>query len=178
MRARGAPLDLVGAVRAQLREIDPELPVYGVRNMTDVLSGQLDQPRMVSSLLSAFAVLALILVVVGVYGVIAYGVTARVREIGVRLAFGAAPRQILGLLLRQSLVPVAIGIVVGLLAAASLTRFMSSLIYGVQAIDPFIFLAVAAILALAALAASLIPAWKAPGLESTRVGPAEALRHE
>ena len=173
VRARTEPANLVEMVRAELLEIDPSQPVFSIQPMNDVLEAQLGESRMVSSLLSSFAALALILALVGVYGVIAYNVAGRTREIGTRMAFGASPAQVLGLLLRRGLLIVSIGVVLGLVAAALLTRLVSSLLYGVEALDPGIYLGIAVALAAVGLLAVLIPAWRA-----MRVQPAEALRYE
>lgn len=173
VRTQGEPADLIPAVRAELLDIDPHQPVFGIRPMSDILEAQLGQSRMVSSLLASFAALALVLAIVGVYGVIAYNVAARTREIGTRMAFGASPAQILRLLLRRGLAVIAIGIALGLAAAALLTRLMSSLLYSVKALDPGIYLAASLLLAGVGFLAVLIPAWRA-----TKVQPAQALHYE
>jgi len=141
--------------------------------MSQVVELQLENPRTVSVLLTSLAALALLLAVVGIYGVVSFTVAARTREIGVRMALGATPRQILGQLVKQSAVLLAAGLAIGLLAASSLTRLMSTLIYGIEALDPLIVLVVASILTAAALSATLIPARRA-----MRVSPSQALRYE
>jgi predicted permease len=173
IKASGAPLDLVEPIRSRLHGMDPQIPIYNVRTMSQVVELQLENPRTVSVLLTSLAALALLLAVVGIYGVVSFTVAARTREIGVRMALGATPRQILGQLVKQSAVLLAAGLAIGLLAASSLTRLMSTLIYGIEALDPLIVLVVASILTAAALSATLIPARRA-----MRVSPSQALRYE
>ncbi len=173
LRTRGEPADLIATVRAELLEVDPHQPIFGIQPLSEVAGAQLSPSRMVSSLLSSFAALALVLATLGVYGVIAYNVAARTREIGVRMALGASPGQVLGLLLKRGLLIISIGVGLGLLGAALLTRLMSSLLYGVEAIDPGIYLGVASTLGAVGTLAVLIPAWRAMKLQA-----AEALHYE
>ena len=173
IRSRRSPSDLVPVVRSVLLEVDRHQPVHGVRMMSDIVADQLDSTRLATVLLSSFAGLATLLSMVGIYGVIAFSVACRTREIATRMAFGARPGQILTGVLRSGLVTVAVGIALGLVGAASLTHLMSSLLYGLEALDPGVFTAGVALLTLVATAAMVVPAWR-----GTRVQPAQALRSE
>lgn len=173
VRSRRATSDLIPAVREVLLEIDPQQPLHEVRTLRDIVASQLDSTRLAAVLLSAFAGLATVLSMVGIYGVIAFSVACRTREIGTRMAFGARPSQILRGFLQRGLAAVATGIVLGVAGAAGMTRWMSSLLYGLEALDPAVFSAGVALLTLVATVAIVIPAWR-----GTRVHPAEALRSE
>lgn len=172
-RTSGDPLSLAAAVRGEIRQMDASLPIASVRSMNDVVAAALATPRLTGFLLGAFAAIALALAAVGIYGVLAYLVSQRTQEIGVRLALGADRTQVLGMVLRQGLSLAAIGIVAGLIGAFALTRLMRSLLYEVRPTDPTTFVAVAALLMLVALMASLLPARRA-----TKVSPVTALRAE
>jgi ABC-type antimicrobial peptide transport system permease subunit len=170
-RTTGEPLRVAGAVRDEIRQMDASLPVANVRSMNDVVAAALATPRLNGFLLGVFAAIALALAAVGIYGVLAYVVSQRTQEIGIRLAIGADRSQVLGMVLRQGLVLTAAGIVVGVIGALALTRLMQSLLYEVQPNDPVTFIAVAAALFIVALMASLMPARRA-----TKVSPTIALR--
>ena len=170
-RTTGDPLSVAGAVRNEIRQMDASLPVASVRSMNDVVAAALATPRLTGFLLGVFGAIALALAAVGIYGVLAYLVSQRTQEIGIRLAIGADRSQVLGMVLRQGLSLAAVGIVVGLIGAFALTRLMQSLLYEVRPNDPTTFVAVAAALLLIALVASFLPAWRA-----TRVSPMIALR--
>jgi predicted permease len=170
-RTTGEPLSLAGAVRAEIRNMDASLPVASVRSMNDVVAIALATPRLTGFLLGTFAAIALVLAAVGIYGVVAYTVSRRTQEIGIRMAIGADRSQVLGMVLRQGLTLACIGIGAGLTSALALTRLMESLLYGVRPNDPITFVAVAAALLTVALTASAWPAWLA-----TRVSPSLALR--
>lgn len=172
-RTTGEPLAMAGAIREQIRQLDAQLPVANVRSMRDVVSTSLATPRLTGFLLATFAAVALALAAIGIYGVLAYLVSQRTHEIGIRLAIGADRPQVLRLILGQGLRLAAAGIGVGLLAALALTRSMASLLYQVTPIDPVTFVVVPAVLAVVALAASYVPARRA-----TRVSPVIALRME
>ena len=169
-RTTGDPLSVAGAVRHEIRQMDASLPVASVRSMNDVVAAALATPRLTGFLLGVFGAIALALAAVGIYGVLAYLVSQRTQEIGIRLAIGADRSQVLGMVLRQGLSLAAVGIVVGLIGAFALTRLMQSLLYEVRPNDPITFVAVAAALLLIALAASFLPARRA-----TRVSPTIAL---
>lgn len=172
-RTSGDPMSVVGAIRSEIRQMDASLPVANVRSMDEVVAASLATPRLTGFLLSAFAAVALALAAVGIYGVIAYVVSQRQHEIGIRVAIGADRSRVLGMILTQGLLPTGIGIGVGLAGALALTRLMSSLLYGVRPNDPLTFTAVPAVLLAIALVAILLPARRA-----TNVSPMTALRSE
>jgi putative ABC transport system permease protein len=173
IKSRVESASVVKAVRTELSEIDPNQPLYGVQPFVDVISKHLDQPRMVSTLLSGFAVLGFILAVVGVYGVISYMVVAQMRDIGLRMAVGASPLQILFGVLREGLVMIGLGIGLGLVLAWNLTYLMSSQLPGIETKNPWVFAVVAVALATIAFLANLIPA-----VQAMRMHPSEILRWE
>jgi predicted permease len=169
-RTTGDPLSVAGAVRSEIRQMDASLPVASVRSMHEVVATSLATPRLTGFLLGAFAAIALALAAVGIYGVVAYLVSQRTQEIGIRLAIGADRPQVLGMVLREGLSLALVGIVAGLIGAFALTRLMQSMLYEVRPNDPLTFVAVAAALLLVALAASFLPARRA-----TKVSPTIAL---
>ena len=157
----GDPTALAAAVREALRSADPGLPPGEVRAMADVLSAAADPPRLVMLLMGVFAALALLLAVVGIYGILAYGVTQRHREIGIRMALGARPKDILGLVVGQGMGLALLGVVLGAAAAALGGRLLEALLYGVAPTDPATLATVVAVVAGAALAACAVPAGRA-----------------
>jgi len=161
------------AVREAINSLDPALPISNVRTMDEVLALAEARPRFLTMLLGMFSGLALILAAVGIYGLMAYSVTQRTNEIGIRMALGAPRSQVLGLVLRHGMTLTSIGVVVGLGGAVLLTRLMSSLLFGVSTTDLSTFTAVPLTLGLVALGACLVPARRA-----TRVDPIIALRYE
>jgi putative ABC transport system permease protein len=174
LRLAGPELSgLDAAARKAVQSVDKDLFVPRFQPMNNFLALQLAQPRFNMLLLGIFAGLALLLAAIGIYGVIAYGVTQRTREIGIRMALGAQRRDMLALVLRQSLSVVALGLVLGLVASFAATRLLASLLYGVGANDFVIYAAVLLSLGAAAILASYIPARRA-----ARVDPITALRSE
>jgi len=173
VRAAGDPMALAGSVRAAVARVDKDLPVTRVRTMDEVAGQSIAQPRFRAELVGAFAALASILASVGVFGVLAFAVSQRTREFGIRMALGARSSDVLRLVLRGGLKITAAGLAIGVAAAAALTRFLASLLFGVKPLDPIAFLAAAAILALLALVACTVPAMRA-----ARVDPAVTLRQE
>ena len=169
----GDPRRLVEAVRAEVAALDPTMPVSQVQSLDEVLSTSLAQPRFGVVLLGAFAALALGLAVVGIYGVIAYSVSLRTGEIGIRLALGARAGQVVGMVVRQGFAAALAGVGAGTVAAWYLADMVSGLLYGVEAQDPVTFAGVPALL----LAVALVACWL-PAVRATHVRPAAALRHE
>jgi len=153
--------------------MDHGVPVSQVQTMEEVVAQSTAAPRFYLLLLSAFAVVAVVLAAVGIYGVMSYSVSRRTNEIGIRMALGAKPRDVGRLIVGQGMAVAVGGAVVGLVGALGLTRLMSSLLYGVGASDPATFLVVSLLLGAVALAASYIPARRA-----TRIDPLTALRCE
>jgi putative ABC transport system permease protein len=172
-RASVEPTALTATVRTIVANADPGVPLDIVRTMNEMVAAASGQPRFRAILLTALSALALVIAIVGVYGVTSYAVVQRTRELGICLAVGAAPRDVLRLVLRRSLLLIAIGIVSGLLAAAALTRLMSDLLYGVTPLDAPTFAGVTVLLFIVAFAASYLPARRA-----TRIDPVSALRCE
>jgi putative ABC transport system permease protein len=164
---------LVAAIRGKLAELDPTLPISGILSMNTVIATSVAQPRLIMQLVSAFAVFALLLAAIGMYGVMAYSVSQRKQEMGIRMSLGAVPRDILSLVVRQGMTLAAAGTIVGVLASFALTRLLSSLLFHVRATDPFIFGFAALVLIASAFAACYIPARRA-----TRVDPIVVLRYE
>jgi predicted permease len=167
------PLALAPAARAAVRALDPNVPVYELQTMAQQVGRSLWRQRLQGQVLAVFATLALLLAVVGIYGVISYAVAQRTRELGVRLALGASRRQVLGLVLRQGASLALAGVAIGLAAAFALTRVVASLLYEVPPLDPLTFALVPLVLGAAAVLASLAPARRA-----TRVDPLIAIRND
>ena len=171
VRTASDPKGFIDSIRREILAIDAEQPIYDASTMVDVVSRSVFLPRISMLLLGAFALTALLLAVVGIYGVVSYSVTQRTRELGVRMALGAAAADTLRLVLGRSLRLVAAGTACGLVASLAVTRVMSGLLYDVSPLDPVVFVGVSLLLAGAGLVASLVPARRA-----TRVDPIEALR--
>jgi predicted permease len=167
------PASVTGAIREQVFAIDKSLPLYNIATMDQLVSNSIAQPRLNLSLIVAFAVLALALAAVGVYGVMAYVVTQRTQEFGIRMALGASPSDVLKQVFLEGGRIAALGLALGLIAALALTRLMASLLFGVKPDDPVTLGVAAALLAFVALIACYIPARRA-----TRVDPLVALRYE
>jgi ABC-type antimicrobial peptide transport system permease subunit len=173
IRTAGDPAALTADVRRALTALEPNLPYIGLKSLTDVLRPELQPRRLGASMFGAFGLLALVLAAVGLYGVVSYGVEQRTHELGVRMALGAQPRDVLRLVVRQGMTLTLIGLVIGIAAALGAARFVAHLLFGVGAADPFTFVGVGALFAAVAALASLIPARRA-----TRVDPCIALRTE
>ncbi|HEU4584128.1 MAG TPA: FtsX-like permease family protein, partial [Gemmatimonadaceae bacterium] len=171
VRTTGDPLAMASTVRRIVRTVDPELPVTHVATGESLVAQSLTGRRFDMLLLSAFAALALVLAAVGLYGLIAYSVVQRQREIGIRMAIGATPRGVVQLVLREGAWTAGIGALLGIAGAVALTRVMSSLLFGVGALDAEAFVAATALLVAVALLASWLPARRA-----ARVDPVDALR--
>jgi putative ABC transport system permease protein len=173
VQTEGAPESLAGAIREQVRALDQDQPVASVRTMSQLLDRSLSDARFNLWLLGLFAVVALFLAAIGIYGVISYSVTQRTHEIGIRLALGAQPRSVLRLVVRQGMTLVVAGIAVGVAAAWALTRLMATMLFEVRATDPMTFALIALLLMGVALVACYIPARRA-----AKVDPMVALKYE
>jgi putative ABC transport system permease protein len=167
------PLSLVPAVRRAISDLDPHVPAYQVQTFEQVVSRSLWRQRVQGQVLGVFAALALLLAAIGLYGVIAYAVAQRTRELGVRIALGATRRNVLALVMGQSARLAIAGVGIGLAGALVLSRVVASLLYGVRPIDPVTFVVAPSMLAVVALLASWLPAWRA-----TQVDPLVAMRVE
>ena len=172
-RTNGDPTALAGAIRSAVHGVDPSQPVSDLRTMDQRITLSMGPRRSAVTLLSVFAAMALTLAAVGLFGLIRYNVTQRTQEIGVRMAIGASRKDILQMVLGESLRLALLGVAAGLIAAFALTRVLSSLLYGVSATDPLTFAGTSLALTFVALLASWVPAWRA-----TRVDPLVALRYE
>jgi putative ABC transport system permease protein len=153
--------------------VDKDQPLTGIRTMEEVAAAATSQPRFRAELVGVFAVLALVLAAVGIFGVLAFSVGQRAREFGIRVALGARTNDVLRLVLGGALKMTMAGVAIGLIAAAALTRFLATLLFAVQPTDPVTFAGTAALLTAAALAACALPAWRA-----ATVDPAVTLRQE
>ena len=173
IRSSGDPDSLAYAVRRELQAIDPGQVVFNVRPLEDLLSDSTAQRRFNTLLLALFAALALLLAVAGIYGVMAYTVTQRTHELGVRIALGAQSSDVLKLIIQQGMAPALIGVSLGLGVALTATRLIKSLLFDVSATDPLTFVGIVLLLLCVALVACLVPARRA-----TKVDPMVALRAE
>ncbi|HEV2688235.1 MAG TPA: FtsX-like permease family protein, partial [Bryobacteraceae bacterium] len=175
VRTAGEPLGAAGAVRGALGSLDSQLILILPTSMEQIIaqSPSVFLRRYPSFLIGSFAVLALILATIGLYGLISYSVSQRTREVGIRMALGAEPRDVIRLVVGEGARLTLMGIAAGVLAALGLTRLMRSLLFGVSAVDPVTFAAVALLLAVVAITASYIPARRA-----VRTSPLNALRCE
>jgi putative ABC transport system permease protein len=172
-RTSGDPRALIPAVRREVGALDPTLPVYAAKPLEDYLATSLARPRFGAVLLAVFAVVALALTLLGLYGVMSYTVAQRTREIGVRIALGARPRDVMRLVIRQGAILTLLGIVIGAAAAFAATRLIKSFLFEVSADDGLTFAVIAGLLAAVALLACYVPARRA-----TKVDPMVALRYE
>jgi predicted permease len=172
-RSDGDPMRLVPAIRSAVWSVDAAQPVSNVQTLDEIVGEEVVQQRLGMTLLAVFAGLALLLAGIGLYGVLAYAVTQRTQEIGVRMALGATPGRVLGMVMADAMSMSAIGIAAGLAASSALTRLMASLVFGVNVRDPLTFAAVPVLIGLVSLAASYIPARRA-----TKVDPITAVRYE
>lgn len=173
VRTTGDPLVMARPVRAALHTVDKDLPMSNIKSMDDLVESSLGQRRLSMLLLGAFSGIALLLASLGIYGVLAYTVSQRSRELGIRMALGAARARVLRLVIGQGMALAVVGIAIGVVGALLLTRLLANQLYAVTATDPMTFAGVAALLAAIAFAATLVPA-----LRATRVDPVVALREE
>jgi predicted permease len=173
VRTAGDPAALTEMVRAQVKSLDPQLPLYGVKTLATQVDDSLIPERLISWLSTVFGLLATLLAAIGLYGVVAFSVTRRTREIGVRIALGAMPGDVLWLFLKQMAVLVGAGVIIGIGGALAATRLLSTMLYDVKPADPLAFIAAGAVLIATATLAAYLPARRA-----TRVHPMTALRYE
>jgi putative ABC transport system permease protein len=173
LRTAGEPHAAAAALRAGVRRLDPNQPVVKIRSMEENIAGSVSAPRFRAVLLAIFAGSALMLAVIGLYGVVTYSVTQRIPEIGIRLTLGAQPGQIVGMVVGEGLKLALAGVLAGIAGALALSRLLSEFLYSVGAADPLTYCAVASILLGVGLLASYLPARRA-----TRIDPIAALRHE
>jgi ABC-type antimicrobial peptide transport system permease subunit len=167
------PETILPALRRVVQQVDPDLPLVNVRTQDQQIEADLQQERIFVTLTSGFGLLALTLAAVGIYGIMAYSVSNRTNEIGIRLALEAQPSEVRGMILRESAWLSVAGIVAGVAAAIALTRAVKSMLYGIQPYDPATLSAGVFLLLMVAIAASWIPARRAAGIQ-----PMQALRHE
>jgi putative ABC transport system permease protein len=170
-RAAMAPDALVAAIRREVSSLDPDVPIYGVQKMTTYLAQNTEQPRLSVVLLGGLGALALLLAVIGIYGVVSYDVTQRTPEIGLRMALGATRRDVVRMVVGHAGALVGAGVVVGILASLALGSVMRTLLFQISPRDPLTMGAIAALLAVVAVLASVVPARRA-----TRIDPLDALR--
>jgi len=173
VRVAGGTAPVISAIRRELRDLDPNVPLLGFRKLEEYVNAAFRRERMIAYLCGCFGALALTLVSVGLYGVMAYAVAQRTKEVGIRMALGARRGDVIGMIVGEALVPVVFGIAIGIAGALAATRVVASLLFGVAPRDPFSFvLAVSAIVAVALLAAAI------PARRASRVEPGIALRYE
>ena len=173
VKTTNEPRSLISGMTREVAAMDADLPLFGVKTMREYLSSSVAGPRFNTTLLSIFAGVALVLTLVGLYGVMSYSVAQRTNEIGIRLALGAQTRDVLWMIVKQGSILIVLGLTFGLAGAFAATRLIESLLFGVTTKDPFTFAAAAVLLATVALLACYIPAWRA-----TKVDPLRALRYE
>ena len=173
IRVRGAPEQAIPSVRRLVRQDDPRLPILWFRTLDDQVNRSLSTERLLAALSGSFGALALLLSLIGLYGVMSFVVTRRTREIGIRLALGATGTSAIRLVLRDAVIMIAGGIAIALPSVAALGKLIQNQLFGVTATDPVTVAAAAAVLAAGALAAAFIPAWRA-----SNVSPTDALRLE
>jgi predicted permease len=173
LRSDGDPARALPAARSEIAAIDKDLPLAGIGTLEQAVSDSLRRPRFLLGLLGAFALMAALLATIGLFGVLSYAVGQRVPELGLRLAVGASPADVLRLVLADGARLAAAGVAVGFAGALALSRFLKELLFEVSPRDPVAFGATAALVAVVSLAAALLPAWRA-----SRIDPARALRSE
>ncbi|MGH8095003.1 MAG: FtsX-like permease family protein [Chthoniobacterales bacterium] len=165
IRTAGDPAGFAPTVRREVQALDKDQPIYNVRTMDDVVTDSLGTRRVSMQLFAVFAIAALLLAAIGIYGVMAYSVTQRTHEIGIRMALGAQRSDVLGLVVRQGMTLAAIGVVAGLAGAFGLTRMIANLLFGVGASDPTTFIGISFLLLAVAFIACYLPARRAAKLD-------------
>jgi len=173
IRTSGPPNAVEEQIRGAMRAVDPDLPLDRLRQLRDIVNVSVARPRFYMSLIASFAIIAVVLAAVGIYGVISYTVSQRSRELGIRIALGASGPKVMAHVLRPGLALTASGVGIGIVASLALTRLIASLLFGVTPVDPLTFGAVTAVLLGVAVAACVVPARRA-----SRVDPLVAMRSE
>jgi putative ABC transport system permease protein len=173
LKSSSDPSQMMAAVRQQMKEIDPNQPIYNVRTMDEIRGESVAPERLNLTLLSIFAGIALVLAIVGIYGVMSHTVTQRTHEIGIRMAVGAQPRDVFRLVIGQGMILALVGVAFGLAGAFGLTRLMAAMLFGVEPTDPATFAVISILLTLVAVLACY-----APSRRATKVDPLVALRYE
>jgi putative ABC transport system permease protein len=164
---------MVPALRATVAEVDRNLPIFNIRTLDEYVAEQLWQPRQTMTLLAMFGAIAVVLAMIGVYGLMAYAIRQRTHEIGIRMALGASRRDVLRLVIAQGLLLVALGVAIGIAGSFALTRLLGTLLWGVTPTDPLTYVVVIMTLVTVAMLACYLPARRALFIE-----PMIALRHE
>jgi ABC-type antimicrobial peptide transport system permease subunit len=173
VRTQGEPESLISAVRLKLRELDPNIPPFELRSMEEVMEKAGASRRFLTSVVTGFAGLALLLAAIGIYSQLAYSVTQRTPEIGIRIALGARQGQVIGMILRQGLLLAGTGLAIGFATALMVARWTQKLLFGVTPMDAVTFATAPILLLAVSVLACLIPAWRA-----ARADPARTLRHD
>jgi len=173
IKATGDPDKLIAAARDQVKQVDPDQPIYNIKTMDEIRAESVASERLNLTLFSIFAGIALVLAIVGIYGVMSYTVTQRTHEIGIRMAIGAQQRDVFKMVIGQGMMLALIGIAIGLVGAFALTRLMATMLFGVTATDPATFAVIAVLLTAVALMACYLP-----GRRATKVDPVISLRYE
>ncbi len=173
VKGQSDPNQMIASIRQQVKAVDPDQPIYNIRTMDEIRAESVAPERLNLTLLSIFAGIALVLAIVGIYGVMSYTVTQRTREIGIRMAIGAQPRDVFKMVIGQGMMLALIGVGIGLVGAFALTRLMTTMLFGVAPTDPATFAAIAILLTGVALVACYIP-----GRRATKVDPVVSLRYE
>jgi putative ABC transport system permease protein len=173
VKASGDPTQLIASVRRQVKEVDSDQPIYNIHTMDEIRADSIAPERLNLTLLSIFASIALVLAIVGIYGVMSYAVSQRTHEIGIRMAIGAQPRDVFKMVLGRGMILALVGVAFGLIGAFGLTRLMTTMLFGVQPTDPATFAVIAVLITAVALIACYVP-----GRRATKVDPLVALRYE
>ena len=173
VKGQSDPNQLISSLRQQVKAVDPDQPIYNIRSMDEIRSESVASERLNLTLLSIFAGIALILAIVGIYGVMSYTVTQRTHEIGIRMAIGAQPSDVFKMVIGQGMLLALIGVGLGLIGAFALTRLMATMLFDVAPTDPVTFAVIAVLLTSVALVACFIP-----GRRATKVDPVISLRYE